>query len=271
MVLMQPYRESIERFIRDPRTIFDWFYWLVRRVRVMALRDAFRDADGTLKALATLTEMRGVKKLKDTPLSDFIGGSATESDTKELGELFTKNGSDKATKHDYYALYAFLLRGKRNNSLNIFEIGLGTNNTDVPSNMGRDGKPGASLRGFRDWAPKANVYGADVDKRVLFSEERIQTFFIDQTDTASLTDFAQKYSSREFDLIIDDGLHNPWANINTLNAVLPLLKTGAFFVIEDIVEKYLPTWNIVATLLPKEYSYEFIKCRTEWVFLVKRK
>lgn len=237
----------------------------------MALRDAFEDADGTVKALATLTEMGESKKLEATPLSEFIGTSATESDTTELGELFTKYGSDKATKHDYYALYAFLLRGKRNDPLHIFEIGLGTNNTDVPSNMGRDGKPGASLRGFRDWAPNAKIFGADVDKRVLFTEDRIETFFIDQTNTTSLADFAKTYASHQFDLIIDDGLHNPWANINTLNAVLPLLKPGAFFAIEDIVERYIPTWNIVATLLPKEYSFEFIKCKTEWVFLVKRR
>ena len=61
----------------------------------------------------------------------------------------------------------------------LFEIGLGTNNINVRSNMGLDGKPGASLRAFRDYL-NINVYGADVDKGILFEEDKIKTYFIDQ-------------------------------------------------------------------------------------------
>ena len=60
----------------------------------------------------------------------------------------------------------------RLNNLNIFEVGLGTNNVDVPSNMGKDGKPGASLRAWRDYFPNA-----DIDTRILFKEDKIQTFY----------------------------------------------------------------------------------------------
>ncbi|MDB9839765.1 hypothetical protein OAC57_05685 [Planktomarina temperata] len=63
----------------------------------------------------------------------------------------------------------------------IFEIGLGTNNVDIVSAMGTEGKPGASPRAFRDFWPEAQLIGADFDARILFSEDRIETYFVDQT------------------------------------------------------------------------------------------
>ena len=53
----------------------------------------------------------------------------------------------------------------------IFEIGLGTNNIDIVSTMGKKGHPGASLRAFRDFCPNAEIYGADFDSRILFQEK----------------------------------------------------------------------------------------------------
>ena len=73
--------------------------------------------------------------------------------------------------------------------MNILEIGLGTNNVDVVSNMGRDGIPGASLRAFRDYLINSKIYGADIDKSILFSEERIETYFVDQTNDTSFENF----------------------------------------------------------------------------------
>ena len=68
----------------------------------------------------------------------------------ELCEIMTKYGSDKGTgPHNYTILYYELFKNIRYESLNIFELGLGTNNIDTPSNMGKNGKPGASLRGWK--------------------------------------------------------------------------------------------------------------------------
>lgn len=265
------YRESFDRFVRDPRTIFDWVYWIVRGIRVMAMRDAYLNDKGTLAALATLVARQTTVGLSHVPLAEVVGDISEHSDTKELGRLYTSYGSDKATKHDYYLLYSFLLRNRRHTPLKVLEIGLGTNNIDVPSNMGRNGKPGASLRAFRDWAPKAMVYGADVDKRVLFSDERIETFFVDQTDPDTLSLFAAKFPAHSLDLIIDDGLHNTWANLNMLNTALDLIKPDGYFVVEDIVEKYIPTWKLTVALLSAQYHCQIIKCKAEYVFIVSKK
>jgi hypothetical protein len=108
------------------------------------------------------------------------------------------------------------LAPKRNERLRLLEIGLGTNNPDVVSTMGASGKPGASLRAFRDFLPNARVFGADIDGRILFEEERILTYYVDQTRSISFDELADKLGNEGFDLVIDDGLHSPNANIATM-------------------------------------------------------
>ena len=259
------YQEVAKRFLRDPKIMFDRLYWEIRGIRVLQMKDEHDNNRGALLALAELSE--GQKRVEVQTYTNNLD----DKDTKDLAELFLQYGSDKSTRHDYYRVYAFLLKEKRNLPIKIFEIGLGTNNMDVLSNMGKDGKPGASLRSFRDWAPHSKVFGADIDSRVLFTDERIETFFLDQTKPEALKKVAERFPPHSFDLIIDDGLHNTWANLNTLNFALGLLKPDGYFVVEDIVDKYLSTWRIAATLLSKEYDCKLIKCKIESVFIVKKK
>lgn len=65
---------------------------------------------------------------------------------------------------------------------NILEIGLGTNDPTLVSSMGSGGRPGPSLYAFKQYLPNANIYGADIDKDILFNEERINTCYVDQLD-----------------------------------------------------------------------------------------
>ena len=52
--------------------------------------------------------------------------------------------------------------------------------------MGKLGKPGASVKAFRDFFPEAKIFGADIDKEILFKDKRINTYHVDQTDLKSL-------------------------------------------------------------------------------------
>ena len=167
--------------------------------------------------------------------------------SKELSDLFNKYGSDKSSKHDYHFFYAYFLRDKKEIK-NIVEIGLGTNNVDVVSNMGINGKPGASLRAFKDFCPNANIYGGDIDERILFNEDRISTFFVNQTCQKSLNEFKKKLPN-EIDLFIDDGLHSPHANINTLAIAITLIKKGGWILIEDIGNDKLQIWKTIKFLM----------------------
>lgn len=115
--------------------------------------------------------------------------------SKILQNLLDHYGSDKGSYHLYHYLYAYILNDQHNVD-SILEVGLGTNNTDIVSNMGAGGIPGASLRGFRDFLPNANIYGADIDSRVLFDDDRIQSFHVDQTSRSSLAELATKLPSQ---------------------------------------------------------------------------
>ena len=169
-----------------------------------------------------------------------------------MASLFNHYGSDKSTTHDYHRIYAPILC-KLPKAAKIIEIGLGTNNTDVVSTMGCNGIPGASLRAFRDFCPKAKIYGADIDSRILFNEERIETFYVDQLSTESLQKLASNVGSN-FDLVIDDGLHSPDANVNTLLFGLSVVKTNGWVVIEDIgtTPCHRSIWLVIASLIDRK-------------------
>ena len=137
----------------------------------------------------------------------------------ELCELMAKYGSDKGSlshngRHNYTAFYYEMFKDVRNEALNIFELGLGTNNIDVFSNMGPDGKPGASLRAWREFFPNAQIYGGDIDVRILFQEERIKTYYCDQRTPDTIKDMWTNPDLNDltFDIIIDDGLNDFMGN-----------------------------------------------------------
>jgi len=209
------------------------------------------------------------KNLKILPVESLCTDKESKDCAEKLKHSFNTYGSDKCTHHNYHLLYGSILKNKESITA-VLEIGLGTNNTDVVSNMSALGKPGASLRAFRDTLPHALIYGADVDKRILFKEERIKTFFVDQTNLESFN-MLNEHTKEKFDLIIDDGLHAPNANIATLTFALGKLKPGGSFVIEDIPIRALSVWHVVATLLPLEYTSSIISTlNNSHVFLVEK-
>jgi len=228
-----------------------------------------QSAEQSFPFLARLLPMLGHAPLEPAPVESFATSEASQAAAQALKELFDKYGSDKASGHNYHHLYGAIL----NNPLQVtavFEIGLGTNNEDVVSNMGRAGRPGASLRAFRDHLPNARIYGADVDRRVLFEEERIRTFFIDQTDLRTIEALSTQIDE-QFDLIIDDGLHAPNANLAAMMFGIPKLKPGGVFVVEDVHPAHLPIWQAVAALLPADRYQRFLALAAGgYLFVIQR-
>lgn len=163
----------------------------------------------------------------------------------EMCRAMTRHGSDKGhAYHNYTTVYSVLLGRFRGANIRIFELGLGTNNPKLVSSMGEHGLPGASLRGWRELFPRALVYGADIDREILFQEDRVQTFYCDQLDGAAIRHLWSKpVLSEGFDIIIDDGLHTFEANVSFLDGSLELLHPGGVFVVEDIIREALPLWE----------------------------
>jgi hypothetical protein len=166
--------------------------------------------------------------------------------TDEIAQLCDLYGSDKGEiksqghpyawpSHTYADYYSQLFSHCRNNITKVFECGLGTNNPELLSSMGIHGKPGASLRVWRDYFPNAIIYGADIDKDVLFEEERIKTFYMDQLNPKSIKDYWEMVGEDNFDFMLDDGLHTFEAGSSLFNNSIGKLSKLGTYVIEDVL------------------------------------
>lgn len=161
-----------------------------------------------------------------------------------LNDLCRLHGSDKGgggadapypwPAHSYADYFERHFGLFRNYVRNVFECGLGSNDPKVLSNMTANGKPGASLRVWRDYFPNAQVYGIDIDPKAIFHEERIQTFCCDQTNAAQLSALWVTLSEIEFDIIIDDGLHTFEAGLSLFESAIHKLRQGGVYIIEDV-------------------------------------
>ena len=158
----------------------------------------------------------------------------------KLTELMNYYGSDKGginNHHNYSEYYSEIFYQKKNEIKNFLEIGLGTSNEKLPSNMGKDGKPLASLRAWRDYFLNANIYGADIDRDILRNEDRIKTYYVDQTNPDTINDMFKEIGVSNFDIILEDGLHEFNANICFFENSIKYLALNGTYIIEDVYYK----------------------------------
>lgn len=223
--------------------------------------------DGVQQLFAFLDTYRVEFETSTPPLEPLSNFGADETHD-ELRRLFTKYGSDKGTTHRYDVLYTHLL-DQIGDAPALLEVGLGTADRTIASNMGPAGKPGASLRAFRDYLPGAAIYGADIDEAILFQDERIRTFFVDQTDLDSVRRLVDQLPP--LDLVIDDGLHSPGANMAIIWLARRLLKTGAWLVVEDISFDAIPVWRLLLDALRADFDFRLIDAESSVMVVGQRR
>jgi len=183
------------------------------------------------------------------PLESFADTEEKKAAAQRLERMLQQHGSDKANaKHGYHHFYGPLLAAQPIERL--LEIGIGTTNPAIASRMsaGNKYRPGASLRAWRDFLPSAEIHGADIDRDILFQEERISTHYVDQTDADSWQALARALPPH-LDMVIDDGLHAIHTQLASLLFGLEQLRPGGWVVIEDIILSAQPIWDVVAHLL----------------------
>lgn len=145
-----------------------------------------------------------------------------------LCELAEKWGTDKAPSgHDYTPVYDSLF-DDRNAVLRVLEIGVGE------PQPGKAAAP--SLRMWEEYFPNAEIFSADSNPQwFVKGEGRIQpTIFCDQGNHLSLHQLATQV--RSVDFIVDDGSHATEDQFLSLNVLLPLIRPGGWYVIEDVWE-----------------------------------
>jgi hypothetical protein len=169
-----------------------------------------------------------------------------------LCRLFDFYGSDKGSNafhgvhvyshapHSYGHIYEMLFAGFRRKKINLLECGIGSTNPNTPSNMGPSGCPGASLRAWRDFFPRAAIYGIDIDPDCLFEDDRIHTCQADQLDPGSIRAMWNQFKNPVFDVIIDDGLHTAEAALTLFHEAHHYMGNGGLYIIEDLTPMDLP-------------------------------
>ena len=185
-----------------------------------------------------------------------------------LCEIMNRHGSDKGSgHHNYTKLYHQLFQSKRNLPINILEIGIGSINPHVPSNMecGRNYVPGSSIRGWREYFPNANIYCCDIDTdtfRYVQEIPNVHAFFLDMTNQESIHNVVSENNTSplrnlKFDIIVDDGLHHFPTNANLMKSLVSKLKDrDSFYIIEDIIHtQYHYSYIDFASLNGKSYQY----------------
>ena len=184
---------------------------------------------------------------------------------KNLDDLFNYFESDKGSVilkkypgHEYGRFYEKHLSKYRNENLNILEIGT---------------YYGGSVAAFYFYFKNANIFCIDKNFKFKFKSSRVKFFNCDtsnESDLSSFKEFIKKENCKKFDLIIDDGLHSQFTNLNTLIFALENLNKDGYLVIEDIPEYALDTWKVVANIIPTNFSFLLVKTKAAFVGLLKK-
>jgi hypothetical protein len=194
------------------------------------------------------------------PIVDFDSDFPVTDKSQELGALFDKNGSDKAS-HGYERIYSKFFESLQEKSvIQLLEIGIGTNSPGLISSMGRRGKPGASLFAFTQFDSRISVTGADIDRNILFTANQIKCFFIYQTFLDTYYSLLEQADVTQFHFIIDDGLHSTEANLNSLIFAQNHLTPGGYLIIEDVPDDSLPLWSVIIGIM-RSNGYEIYVTR----------
>ncbi len=159
-------------------------------------------------------------------LCDYYGSDKGSADiNNKLYDWYPHTYTDFYDNNFYYC---------RRHIKKVFECGIGTDNLNLRGNMGENAKPGASLKVWRDYFPNAIIVGADIDKEILFSDERVSTYFVDQASKQSVLDMWYEIGLDDFDLIIDDGLHTYQGGVCLFENSVEYLSGSGIYVIEDV-------------------------------------
>ena len=147
----------------------------------------------------------------------------------KFDEVAIQCGSDKSTKkHGYTKFYEEKLSYLCDENISLGEIGLQITDGNYKNRIPTDFP---SVKMWKTLFPKAKVFGFDISD---FS--RIAKGFNftrgDSGNLADLDNFGKTIGSA--DVIIEDGSHATSHQRNALVALTPYVKSGGWFIIEDL-------------------------------------
>lgn len=155
----------------------------------------------------------------------------------ELMRLFNEVGTDKGSEvywgegvpHLYALAYEPLLAARREQALNLLEIGL-----DTASQASGSPADAPSLRAWRRFLPHATLYGFDLNDFSFLAQRDTHLIRGDQSSPADLRRLVAQLSGAALDVVIDDGSHVPSHQQVSLTHLFDSVAPGGVYVIEDL-------------------------------------
>lgn len=146
---------------------------------------------------------------------------------KEISDFFN---CDKTTYHEYDKYYPMFFDKWRNDSINIFEIGL---------------DEGKSMNVWQNYFPYSKIWGMDISKS--FKNARCEVFVGNQNNMDDLKRIVNHVP--KCNIIVDDGSHVPEHQLKTFHYLFEnMLDWGGVYIIEDTECSY---WS------PEQEVYSF--------------
>lgn len=150
-------------------------------------------------------------------------------DAVTLHELGQKHGTDKWDRNhtfmgeSYLHIYERYLEPLRGMRLNFLELGV---------------RNGNSLRMWKEYFPRARVYGVDFNASCKqHEEERIEILIASQDDVMQLGALADRAGG--FDVVLDDASHINHLTHASFRCLFPRLCPGGFYIMEDLGMSWL--------------------------------
>lgn len=152
-----------------------------------------------------------------------------------LDDLAIKHGADKAsTTHNYTPVYERFFSPLRDKELTLFEIGFGGYN--FPD------RGGAGAKMWHDYFLRGKIITLDLHEKNPLNYDRIKFYRGSQEDAPFLRSVVDIEGAP--DIIVDDASHISPLTIRTFEILFPLLKSGGWYIIEDLHASY---WDVPAT------------------------
>lgn len=151
-----------------------------------------------------------------------------------LLELSWKYPTDKGRlKHGYLETYEGLLGPHVGRGIRLLELGV---------------LHGFSLLMWRDYLGNAEVHGADCNHRPrLLDGGRNKNVLFHRVDCGDWEALEREFGGMTFDVVIDDASHQLSQQVVSYEVLLPLVRPGGVYVIEDVLP---PTLSYFQWLAP---------------------
>ena len=151
-----------------------------------------------------------------------VGAEPLEIDP--LTRLAIRHGTDKWGPHFYTPIYHELFAPLRDRPIRLLEIGVG--------GYGWQTMGGASLAMWAEYFPLARIVSLDVVPKQLDFGPRVTIVQGSQDDPALLEALSAEHG--RFDVVIDDGSHQPEHQFASFEALFPRMTDAGLYVIEDV-------------------------------------